>query len=383
MIPSGEGEAVWFELDPVTWTVTVNAYTDDFLAATGSETFSITPKKEIAVTVKLRPVAGEGTGTLNYTLNYPDGTELTSFTLLADEEDIDLPGVVESNGDGTKTYTGSLGSVDSAYYLARAVLRKNGITVGKIEVVHIYRDRDTHLSLEFSDREFEAIIVVSSADSGPGTLRKALEDAESGATIVIDLPAADRVITLTSGPLSIQHKNLTILGNGTTLTQNGEIKLLTVTNAAYTTVKIRCLHFKGGRSTTNGGAISGNRLTLESCIFSDNEAAVYGGAVSGSNVTINGCTFYGNRAGTSAGAIYKTSGGYNEQMTIAGNLFWGNTAASHSVALDVTSSGYNISDREGTMDPEWGSGWSFTNGDKQADVLPISPVSFRPLIFFL
>jgi hypothetical protein len=288
--PTTTGGAA-FELSPGNWEVTVNAYAgsgNDTLAAQGSESFSVILGQETKIAVKLSPIVSSGTGTLNYTLSYPDGAVVTSFTLarLADTEDIDLKAFGEStsvNLIGTMT-------VPSGYYLARGVAQKDGVTAGKSEVVHIYNNLITELELKFVDDNFKAIMVVSSADSGPGTLREALTGVMAsdvdGATIRIDLPEGDRVITLRSG-LPYITKSLAIEGNGTTLTQRGftasNYTQLLFINSSTAEVRISRLLFKGGRATTFGGAIyNAGTLTLESCIFNDNQtsnATAYGGAV--------------------------------------------------------------------------------------------------------
>ncbi|MDR2741096.1 MAG: right-handed parallel beta-helix repeat-containing protein [Treponema sp.] len=380
-----------FALDPGTWRVTVKAFMGDgaaTLAAQGEEDFSITGGEETEVRVRLHPVTGEGRGTLNYTLTYPATATVSAFTLtlLMDETDTDL-----TNGavtDGT-SHTGTVTPV-SGYYLARASLVKEGIPREKTEVVHIYKNMTTALELEFVDDDFKAIVVVSSADSGPGTLRAALEAVKTaGGAIAIDLPANDRVITLSSDLPAIT-KSVVIEGGGATLTRNGftpssTTQLLRITGAAVE-VRISRLHFKGGRATTNGGAINNaGKLSLESCIFSDNttnngSSNTLGGAVytsgTGSSLTVSGCTFYGNRAAgsssNSGGAIYQASG----TLKLTGNVFWESTGGSYPVVQaaggTATSGGFNVSQSSS-------SGWTFSNGDKRAYSLPVSSVSLRPI----
>jgi hypothetical protein len=384
-----------FELEPGNWTVTINAYAgpgNDTLAAQGSGVFSVTLGEQTEVTIKLSPIVSGGTGTLNYALTYPDGATLSSFTLtlLAGTDGIELKGgAVSGSLAGTLT-------VDSGYYLARAVVQKDGVTAGKNEVVHIYRNMATGIALEFVDDHFKAIVVVSSADSGPGTLREALTgilstDGVDGSTIRIDLPEGDRVITL-SDVLPQITKSLVIEGNGATLTQSGfaesnTSQLLYVLATAE--VRINRLHFKGGRGSQVGGAVyNAGRLTLESCIFSDNQvngSSAQGGAIyttsSGTPfLTVLGCTFYGNSAGTlgttQGGAIYFSAG----KGTLTGNIFWENTAQRLTVVSgSPASGGFNVSDKASGTNNTTGSGWTFTNGDVPTSSLPFSRVSFRPL----
>jgi predicted outer membrane repeat protein len=383
-----------FELETGNWEVTVEAYAgsgDDTLAAQGSGSFSVNLGVQTEVTVKLSPVVSGGTGTLNYALAYPDGTVVSSFTLtlLAEEIGIDL---LENAVSGSRSLTGTV-TVGAGYYLARAFAQKDGVAAGKNEVVHIYNNLTTDLELQFVEDNFKGIVVVSSADGGPGTLREALTNVMAadvdGATIRIDLPEGDRVITLRS-VLPTITKSLVIEGNGATLTQRGftaaAASQLLYINSAAAEVHISRLHFTGGRATSNGGAIRNTgRLILESCVFSDNmtsATAGNGGAVyttgGSSSLTISGCTFYGNTAGTtggSGGAVYVASGA---AATLTGNAFWGNTANQRSVVYGaVTSGGFNVFDKtKGTDDADSG---LVEDTDTQTSSRPLSYISFRPL----
>jgi hypothetical protein len=395
-----EGGDVVFELDPGDWAVTVRAFAEageETLAAEGSETFTVTPGKETSVLVRVYPVVGEGAGVLNYTLRYPGAAtvEFFTLTLLSDDSDRDLTLGAVTEGTDTKTLTGKV-QAGSGYYLARTSLKKDGITVGRTEVVHIYKDLSTELELEFVDGDFKALVVVSAADSGPGSLREALTSSMAGdvegVTILIDLPADDRVITLKSALPGIT-KSLTIRGNGATLTQDGSVvgPLLGI-GYGNAEVHISRLHFKGGRSGTLGAGLQslGKKLTVESCIFSENRITGLGGGgsaittktlqqeYSSKTLIVSGCTFYGNiiRAGSTTfdGAIYI---GEDTNLVLTGNVFWENTrgTVSNPVSGDgiITSGGFNVSDRaSGT-----GSGWAFESADRQAVFLPVSPVNFK------
>jgi hypothetical protein len=226
--------------------------------------------------------------------------------------------------------------------------------------------------------------VTSSADDGPGSFREAMTESQDGDTIVL----AGQTITLATS-LSPITKSLVISGNGATLTQSGftenATSQLLYIYSTTAELSISRIHFKGGRANSYGGAIrNAGKLTLESCIFSDNRtssASARGGAVYGTgSTTILGCTFFGNAAGTASssssegGAVFQNSG-----LTLTGNVFWGNTAASLSVVSGtVASGGYNISDKpSGTGNAA--SGWTFTNGDKTVVSQPFASTSFKPL----
>ncbi|GHV74453.1 hypothetical protein AGMMS49940_17550 [Spirochaetia bacterium] len=227
--------------------------------------------------------------------------------------------------------------------------------------------------------------VTSDADSGAGTLRQAITNAVDGDTIQVALPKGS-VIRLESR-LTVD-KNLTIAGNGVTLTRaaswatvDGNSQLLYV-NGSGITANISRVHFKDGRAAANGAAvrINSGTLNLESCIFSGNQtntSGVGGAIYSGGTLTVKGCTFYGNSAGN-GGAIYGSTG----PLTLTGNLFYGNTAPpGYPVVRNsgtVTSGGYNVVDVDfGTGTAQ--SGWASVTGDATIGVLPISPGSFKLL----
>jgi hypothetical protein len=151
-----------------------------------------------------------------------------------------------------------------------------------------------------------------------GTLRYALTNVEDRGII--------RFTGVTAGTTTIQlgsalpdvSKNVTIEGNGVTLTRSAAwtetsytSQLLRIySGSAAITVNISRVHFKDGRTVYDGAAIynNGETVNLESCIFSGNQTSdiyAYGGAVYnvGTNATmsVKGCTFYNNSSGYCGG----------------------------------------------------------------------------------
>jgi uncharacterized repeat protein (TIGR02543 family) len=230
--------------------------------------------------------------------------------------------------------------------------------------------------------------VTSGADSGPGTLRYAIENAADGSTITIQEGITIRLDT----PLQIpSRKNLAIEGNSATLTRSiawtwtgendGYASALIEIVYHYGELNISRLHFKDGRSSHHAAAIDNYdaTLTLESCIFSYNQTIFDGGAISnGGTLIVKSCTFYENRGGA-AGAIYT----YNGSLTLVGNLFYGNTSPSSGPVVyrsggTVTSLGYNVVDLPfGTGTNQ--AGWPAVIGDKRITELPFSTTTFRLL----
>jgi predicted outer membrane repeat protein len=228
--------------------------------------------------------------------------------------------------------------------------------------------------------------VVSGADSGPGSLRYAIENAVANGTILVEVETINLESRLEIG------KNLTILGNGVTLTRSAAWNTVSETSqllgiynsSASITVNISRVHFKNGRATNFGAAIRnvGETVNLESCIFSGNQSSssyAFGGAIyNNGTMGVKGCTFYNNRSPYRGGAIFSSG-----TLTLTGNLFYGNTAPDRGPVVFrnggiVTSNGYNVVDVAlGTGTAQ--SGWASATGDKtsSAGSWPVSPVSFR------
>jgi hypothetical protein len=203
--------------------------------------------------------------------------------------------------------------------------------------------------------------VVSDSGDTAGTadapsLRYVLNNAVNNE--VLTLPAG-ATITLTE-PLPTITQNVIIDGNGATLTQTGfaesDISQLLYITAG--TVSISRLHFTGGRATTYGAAIRNlGDLTLESCIFSDNQTSSpygsYGGAIhstivgNNGSLTVRGCTFYNNKTSEYGygGAIFRSGG----PVDLTGNLFVQNAAYFSPVFYSSITAGiatsYNVSDK--------------------------------------
>jgi predicted outer membrane repeat protein len=384
-----------FELEAGSWTVMVKAFAeagDTSLAAEGSSgAFTITEGADAGtIPVTLYPVVSEGNGNLSYTLTYPVGVTVDSFslTLLAGDAPVDLAGGAATNGTDPVTLSGSKTGLAAGYYLARVALRKpiNGTEASMEEVVHIYKNMNTDLVWSLGEAYFTAVPVVSSADSGPGTLREAITNAAAGNTIFIDLPEGDRVITLTS-PLVIT-KNLTIAGNGVTLTRasswasSSDSQLLRTGSGP---IKISRVHFKNGLATDYGGALyNSGTLALESCIFSENQTTrtdALGGAVYSaaySYLTIRGCTFYGNSTTGGGGAVFLYA---TRLPTLTGNLFYGNTAGDGYYVVEAAlTAGETINASYNIVDLAFKQcGWEAGLGDAYSADRFVLDKSFTPL----
>jgi hypothetical protein len=170
------------------------------------------------------------------------------------------------------------------------------------------------------------LVVTSTADSGPGTLRDAITGAEPGATITFSLPA-NSTITLTSG-LFID-KTLIISGPGANLltvqrSTASNTPKFSVFNIASNSasVIISSLTIANGNATGSGGGINNNNgaLTITNCTISSNSAGSFGGGISSQfNLTITNSTITGNNSKFGGGGINTAGSTGIINSTISGN----------------------------------------------------------------
>ena len=384
-----------FILEPGSYQLMVKAYVsmdETRLAAQGTSNANFIIKAgehNPDVTVTLHPiVTGEGTGSIEFNLNYPSGVTVDSFSLIriAGDESYNLMDAnISTTGTNPITLNGSLDNIPVGYYVLDVLLRNaSGFLAGTSEVVHIYQNLVTQTKLEkftFVATDFGAIIVTNTNDSGQGSLRQAISIAQAGQNIKIMLEHGS-VIELNSS-LSI-NKSLAIYGNGVVITRSpswrNSSQLLSIANNSGN-VKISRIHFRDGRAT-NGAAINAGsniNLTLESCVFSGNHVTAdnsLGGAIHTlGTTTIIGCTFYGNSSAYNGGAVSATG-----VLNLTGNLFYGNTAVNSgpvvfsSNANNVISGGYNAVDVSFQA-----CGFADKPGDISVTDVLISPKSFRHL----
>ena len=176
--------------------------------------------------------------------------------------------------------------------------------------------------------------VISTANSGPGSLRQAFADvaALSGSSIItLDPVLSGQTITLTSEIAITDVDGVTLdatsLPAGLTISGGGINRMFRISNGANVT--LRSLTLSGGtiNHPDSGGAIYNinSTLTLERCTFVSNTAsATFGGALhnignGNHTVTITRCTFTGNSA-IYGGAISCDGGPMQlNHCTIAGN----------------------------------------------------------------
>jgi hypothetical protein len=172
------------------------------------------------------------------------------------------------------------------------------------------------------NRPATTITVTNGNDSGPGSLRQALADANDGDTI--DATGISGVISLTSGALLV-NKALSINGPGSdvlAIDANMASRVFEILSGDM--VAISGFTIRNGHAGTTGGGVDNEDnviLTITSCTISGNSAGLGGGIFNGGPLTVTSSTISGNFA-SSGGATYNDGSG---NLTVNDSAFTGNT----------------------------------------------------------
>ncbi len=161
-------------------------------------------------------------------------------------------------------------------------------------------------------------------DAGPGSLRQAIIDIDTGGTIEFDATFfnALRTIPLTGSDLTIT-RNMTINGPGPNFLRiigPGDSRVFRTT----ATVTLIGLRITGGNiGTSNGGGISNNgNLTVRDCYISENTGA-FGGGISNQGagqLTVINSSIINNTAIDRGGGIDSTGTLTVQNSTISSNI---------------------------------------------------------------
>jgi hypothetical protein len=168
----------------------------------------------------------------------------------------------------------------------------------------------------------QAQIVTTNSDSGPGSLRQAVADAQVGDTITFAPALSGQTIALTNGLIGIT-KSVTIdasaLVDGVIIHGQGQNSLFH--SGSQTTNTLIGLTLTGGRSAFGGGAIlNDGLLKLDRCTLIGNSANEGGALFQFTSTTLNNCTIVSNRA-RFGGAIENDGGTLTlNNCTLAGNV---------------------------------------------------------------
>jgi beta-glucanase (GH16 family) len=210
--------------------------------------------------------------------------------------------------------------------------------------------------------EVAPLVVTNLDDSGPGSLRQALEDITMGGTIIFDPALAGGTINLTSGPL-VPSGNVAINGvdaSGLVLDGGGSDRVLIVD--AGRTVTVANLTVTNGYGwQVAGGILNNGALTLDHVTVTGNTMATDagdfwqggGGIYSGEGATLNlvDSAVVGNTAGWSGGGLY---GFFNTNTTIVRSTISGNVAGD--VGGGIRSLG-NVEISNSTISGNEATGW--------------------------
>jgi len=184
----------------------------------------------------------------------------------------------------------------------------------------------------------DIITVTNTNDSGPGSLRQALADANNGDTINFAVTGA---IALTTGELLV-NKSLTISGPGAgVLAVDGNATYRVFHVAPSKAVIISDLAITNGNPNTqpvpDGGGIYNDHatLTLNNCTVNNNAAFRDGGGVhnaGAATMTLNGCVITANMTGNDGGGICNNGTGGAAIMEI-NNSTVSNNSAGHGAGI--------------------------------------------------
>ena len=176
------------------------------------------------------------------------------------------------------------------------------------------------------------ITVTNTNDSGSGSLRQALADANDGDTINF---AVTGTIGLTSGELLV-NKSVTVSGPGADiLTVNGNATYRVFQIAPNKVVTISDLTITNGNANTqpvpDGGGIYNDHatLTLSNCTINKNSAFRDGGGVhnaGAATMTLTDCVITGNATGNDGGGVCNNGTGGAAIMEINNSTLSNNTA---------------------------------------------------------
>jgi len=181
-------------------------------------------------------------------------------------------------------------------------------------------------------RPASTIMVTNLNDSGPGSLRQALADANDGDTINF---AVNGTIALTSGELAID-KSVTISGETTSITVSGGLNFRVFHVMPGHNVTIEYLQITRGDDVYGGGVLNDHaNLTISNCSLTTNDSTYgYGGAIyndgseAGATLTVLNSSILGNHAAQAAGGIYNhASNGSTAIVSLINCTVNNNTAA--------------------------------------------------------
>jgi hypothetical protein len=181
------------------------------------------------------------------------------------------------------------------------------------------------LTLVSASTAWSAIFTVTNTnDSGPGSLRAAIvqANANAGADEIAFADGVGGTITLASAlPTITDGAGLLIDGGGdVTVSGNRELRVFTVDPGAAFSLS-NLIVSDGHDADYGGGIFNKGTLTVTDSTFSDNHAADTGAGIANfGTLTVSGSTFSGNSGDFDGGGIYNEG----ERLKVTNSTFFGN-----------------------------------------------------------
>jgi predicted outer membrane repeat protein len=182
------------------------------------------------------------------------------------------------------------------------------------------------------------VIVTTTSDSGPGSLRQAIADAAPGDTITFAADLSGQTILLRTTLTLTKDVTLTgsTIATPITLSGNRTVRVLAVESGVNATLS--ALIIADGRSDQGGGLYNQGRTTLDHLHFTRNRAANGGGIYNLQQLIIDNSTFSTNRAPEDAW-LFSDGGGIANRgyLQVSNSRFDKNEAASGGAIGSTTS----------------------------------------------
>ncbi|MEA5417611.1 CHAT domain-containing protein [Spirulina sp. CCNP1310] len=164
------------------------------------------------------------------------------------------------------------------------------------------------------------LTVTNADDAGFGSLRERIAAASVGDTVIFDTA---RTVTLGGTEISWATDNLTIDGNGSTVSGNNASRVFYTT---ATTTTFQNITITGANGGEGGGILSQGNLTLNHANVSSNSAQRGGGIFSHGTLTLINSTVADNSAHGPGGGIFNPAPSGTISTTVINSTISGNSA---------------------------------------------------------